>query len=406
MPPKVKSVQDVLGELRSKDKLKIGPLSEFEMRPEGMSTGNIALDFITGVGGYPRGRVVEQYGPPSSGKTTSALQSLALEQQAIIEGRQTGYVGFWDYEKSLDEGYCKNLGLDVDHPSFIYVQPTSFEHGANIFRKLLATGEVAMLIVDSVATMVTENELSAETGAAKVADRAKMMHQFLRQVNDTVFRTNTCLIFLNHTMELLDASPMGQKLAARGIKRQTQPGGKALAFYGGLRIEFKQIGNLRTAEVNPLTGEKEDQIRQTRVQATVVKNKVGDPFGVAELRVRWGRGFSQAYSILQILNDYGVVKRDGAGQYYFTEDLLPAGPHTFKVLDGQAKVKGEEQTLQKIEEDPSWQALLQSRAQALLDEHGGKKANISALYDSEGNLKDAEELDAILTVDETTGEVT
>lgn len=400
------SLADVLSELKTKEKLPVGKLSEFDMVPYGLTTGNITLDTLTGVGGYPAGRIVEQFGKPSSGKTTSALQAAGHCQG------QGGNVVFLDYERTLDEGYCKALGVKTD--DLIYMQPDSFEQGANAFRKMLSTGEVQMLIVDSVATMVTENELNADTGAAKVADRAKMMHQFLRQIVGPLHRTNCTAIFLNHVMDLVDASPMGQKLAARGIKRQTTPGGMALPFYASLRIEFKQVGNIRTAEESVLSGQKEDQITQTKVQATIVKNKVGDPFGQAELRVRWGKGFSQPYSIYQILKDHAVIKQNGA-KYIFDGDVsfTPYQKKLFPVPTpqrGDDYIVGEENVLKAIESTPQWMAKLESIAADLIAEKGHKKIDGSE-YDSNGMTKDeAQEALSILeseglTVDEETGEL-
>lgn len=405
---KAPSLADVLSDLRTKQKLPIGTLNEFEMVPFGLSTGNITLDTLTGVGGYPAGRIVEQFGKPSSGKTTAALQAAGICQA------NGGNVVFLDYERSLDESYCKALGVDTD--ALIYMQPNSFEQGANAFRQMLKTGEVQMLIVDSVATMVTENELSADTGAAKVADRAKMMHQFLRQIVGEVHRTNCSAIFLNHVMDVVDASPMGQKLAARGIKRQTTPGGMALPFYASLRIEFKQVGNIRTAEESLLSGQKEDQITQTKVQATIVKNKVGDPFGTAELRVRWGKGFSQPYSIYRILSDYAVIKKSGAkytfppGLQFSTEEKKAFPVPTPQ--RGDDWIVGEENVLKAMESSPKWMAELEKTAAKIIAERGHAKVDGSD-YDSNGLSKDEseaiKELDVLesenLSVDEATGEL-
>ena len=390
---KTLTMAQTLAELRAKDKLEIGPLAGFHMTPEGLSTGNISLDFITHVGGYPQGGITEQFGPPSSGKTTAALQSLGKLQARIISGDRPGYVAFFDYEKSLDETYCKALGLDTKHDSFIYLQPTSFEHGANIYRRLLKTGELHMAVFDSVASMVTENELNADTGAAKVADRAKMMHQFLRQVNDPVSRTGSVLLFLNHTMKVVDTSPMGQRMAAQGIVRETQPGGTALSFYSALRISFKQMGNIKSSVTDGLTGEKEDQARQTKVRATVVKNKVGDPFSTAVLRVRWGKGFSQAFSVLDILVSYKVVKKGTGGYYTIPAEFCP-GPQ-------ELKIQGEDAVIKAIESNPGWLAALEQVAQSLLDQHGAQKVD-GTKYDDVGNEVDP---DDIGSVDEETGEV-
>ena len=381
---------DLRAEQNSSDHMVIGSLPEFDMTVQGYSTGNIALDWITRVGGFPYGRIVECFGPPSSGKTTAALSAMAAEQAKCIESGE-GYVMFEDFERSIDPDYCTSLGLDVGHSSFIYVKPDSFEHGANLFRKLLATGELRIAVFDSVAAMVTEKEKEADTGKANVADRAKMMHQFLRQTKDDADRFGTTMIFLNHTLEVVDATPMGQKMAARGIKRFTQPGGKALAFYASMRIEYKQVGNIRTTEMDALTNRKEDQVRSQKVQATVVKNKTGDPFGTALLRVRWGHGFSNEYSVLDILTKHSAVDLNKTGWYTFPPDLSPDNK--------QFKCRGEDKTLSQMEDNPEWAARLSGYAQMLLEQTGGETVD-GAQYDNEGNLKvDPDDLDALLDVD-------
>lgn len=369
--PKKTTLADVLAEDRAKRNLKVGSLADFDMRTRALSTGNISIDAVTGVGGLPRGRVTECYGLPSSGKTTTSLQAAAIHQQRVTEGLDTGVVAFLDYERSLDEGYCKNLGLDVnDGSTFIYMQPKSFEEGINAFRRWMRTGEVGMLIVDSVAAMVTENELAAETGAAKVADRAKMMAQTMRQITGEVYDYQVAAVFLNHLQEVLDASPMGQKLRAQGITRKTTPGGMALKFYASLRLEYKAVGNIRTPHLDPLTNEKVDDIKSTKVQVTAVKNKVAEPWKQAEVRVRFGKGFSQAYSVKEILTAYGVIP-EKSGTFTLNDITAPQGWD----LNKKDTVRGEENFLSLLESNGEWLAQLTGIATDLLREHGAFKAN-------------------------------
>lgn len=394
MPPKKKaekpqSLSEAISELRTKDKLEIGHVSDFEMVPSGLSTGNLSLDTITDVGGLPKGRITELVGPPSSGKTTSALQAAARVQQA------GGNIVFLDYEHAIDENYCKALGLDITAESFIYMQPDYFEQGANAFRKLLRTGEVGMGVFDSVATMITKHELEADTGAVQVADRAKMMHQFLRQINHELSKSACAAVFLNHQMDVVDASPMGRKLSAQGIVRKTQPGGKALPFYSSLRIEFKQVGNIRSSEMDVLSNEAQDRVTQTKVQATVIKNKVGEAYRTTELRNRYGLGFSQGYSVLSILAAYKAVKKKTAGNFEFPEELRPS--------TGEAKVQGEDKIIKMLESDPDWLATLENKARSLLSEHGDSPELSEAIgyvdgaqYDENGELPDDVDVDGLL----------
>ena len=368
-----KSLQAVLTELRSKQKMRIGPLSEFNMNVKALSTGNIALDAITGVGGIPRGRVIELFGPPSSGKTTTALQAAAKLQQA------GGKILYLDYEKALDEVYCSALGLNVYDESFVYMQPQSFEEGANVFRQLLATGEIDLMVADSVASMVTESELAADTGKATMADRAKVMHQLMRQITGTLHTYDCAAVFLNHVLDVVDISPMGQQLKARGVNRKTTPGGMALKFYASLRIEFKQTGNIRSDELDVLTNEETAVVTQTKVQATVVKNKVSEPFRTAELRIRYGRGFSQAYSVLDILVAHKLIKKQGGGIFKFSDMSL------VQHSDSPDFIKGEENLVHAIEQDETWLERLEKVAQRVLDEHGAKTVD-SSQYDADGDL--------------------
>jgi len=377
VPPRKTGVPTLaarLEEIRSKRSIKIGSLADFDMTVKSISTGNVAIDAITNVGGLPRGRIIECYGPPSSGKTTTALQAAACLQQS------GGKILFLDYEKSLDQKYVKALGVDpTDESSFIYMQPDTFEEGANVFRDLMRSGELDMVIVDSVAAMVTEKELEADTGKVSMADRAKMMHQFMRQIVGQVNKHQLVVVFLNHVLEVIDASPMGQKLKAAGVVRKTTPGGQALKFYSSMRIEYKQVGNIRGEVYDPISNEKMPIISQVKVQVTVVKNKVAPPFGQCEVRVRYGRGFSQAYSVLDVLIAHGAVKKKAAGVHVFPVELAPSGDEPYQL-------QGEETVLSAIESNPDWLTKLEAYACRLLSEFGTFKADPTewAHEDTEG----------------------
>lgn len=382
------TLAQTLADLRKKtttsDGLKIGSLSDFDMTVHPFTTGNISIDAITGVGGLPGGRIVELYGPLSSGKTTTAIQCAAALQQ------QGGKIFFADYEKALDENYCKALGLDVtNEESFIYMQPASFEEGANTFRKLLP--HLDMVIVDSVAMMVTESELSADTGKATVADRAKMMYQFLRQITGPCAEHNVLVVFINHLLEMVDASPMGARMKSQGITRKTTPGGRALPFNASMRIEYKQTGNKRTSTIDPLTGEPADVVSQTTVQVTCTKNKVGKPFRTCEVRVRYGKGFSQAFSVLDILTKHKALKKKGAW-YSVPPELRPSSAPELE------QIQGEEAFVSRLESDLEWLEALRVYAQILVDQHGIDEASPEG-RDENGDL------DEMFTVDETTGEL-
>jgi len=286
------------------------------------------------------------------------------KEQAICIATGEGYVMFLDYEKALDDKYARALGIDTSHPTFIYAMPDTFEEGANYYRKLLATGELRIAVFDSVASMITESETEKDTGSRNVADRALMLHQFCRQITPVLERTQSTAIFLNHMMIKVGTSPIGQRMAAQGIKQKTKPGGEALNFYASLIIEFQQIKHLSATVHDPLTNEKTKMKTQTDTRAIIVKNKVGTPQGTVDLRIRYGKGFSQAYSVLQVLLGYGHVKKKSAQTYVFSEELRhPDNDQT--TFSG-----GESAVLTAMEESPYWLEILEVKAREILDGAG------------------------------------
>lgn len=366
---KEKSPRQVLAELRKKenaDKTVIGSLNDFDLKPKGLPTGNISLDEITGSVGFPLGRITECYGERSSGKTTAALMSMAKEQARIKETGEDKILVFFDYERTLDPVYMKALGLDVeDEETFVYVKPRTLEHGMNMFRSLGQTGLVSMAVFDSVAAMVSEQELAKETGEVTVADRAKALHQSMRQIVGMVEEQQIAAVFLNHVMEAIPTGFMEKKMAANGVVKKAKPGGKALDYYASLQLEFKRLGEVKATDFDVLANEKTKQILGQKVLVTVAKNKTGAAFGSATLRVRQSRGFSQAYSVLTILNNYDVVPVK-TGWYSWPVDLLPDILKS-KAKEGVYRIQGEEVMLSALESSPEWLALAETEARKTLD---------------------------------------
>ena len=364
---KASTLASTLADLR-KAEYRVGSLSEFDMTVRGLSTGNLTIDALTGCGGLPAGRVVELFGPESSGKTTTALQAAANLQ------REPGchHTGFWDHEAALDERYVRALGVDPDavceecgSPKFLYEQPTSFERGSNLFRKLMPW--LDLLITDSVAAMVSEHELATDTGAVEVGTRGKLMYQYMRQVINPISRTGTCMVFLNHLQDVIDTSPMGRKLAGQGIKRTTTPGGRGLKFYASLRMSFQQTGNVKAEVFDPITNSTVSQPRQTKTRVTVVKNKVGDPFGTAEVRVRFGRGFSNEWSALDVLVRHGVIKKDTGGVYRFVDrEVEPPLDLADGEKAGSRWIRGEDNVVARLEGSAVWRGQAFAKARELI----------------------------------------
>lgn len=388
MAKKKQTGREILAELRKEFNTEydvIGSFSDINKAQRAYSTGNLGLDFLTGVGGFPVGKIVELHGPFSSGKSTSAFMAMAQEQKRIIsENDEDSLIVFLDYERSLDPLYCHNLGLDVQHDSFVYVKPDSLEQGVNLFRKLLASGDVRVVCFDSVAAMVSEKEKSAETGAVTVADRAKALHQVMRQIKDDLDRFGTTAIFLNHTLEKVATDQMSQRLAARGIKQMTQPGGQALPFYASLRIEYKKVGQIKTKEHDALSDSDDESVSGQRIQATVIKNKVAPAFTTTELRVRRGKGFSQAWSVLSVLTAHNEISVNSAGWYEIPEDLLPDILKE-KAKEGVYRIRGEEKVLKALDSSPVWLNIMEKRAREILEKFGLPRVD-GSIYNSNGEI--------------------
>jgi recombination protein RecA len=258
-----------------------------EVRPASVdviSTGCVSLDLALGVGGLPRGRVVEIYGPESSGKTTVALH-------VIAEAQKRGGVGaFVDAEHALDPEYAKKIGVNVEE--LLISQPESGEEALEIVKTLVESGEVDVIVVDSVAALVPKAEIAGEMGEFEIGLQARLMSQALRVLSSSIAKTKSIVIFLNQTR---------MKIGTYG-KPETTPGGLALKFYSSVRIELK-----RTAQIK-----KGDEIIGSKILAKIVKNKVAAPFKTAEFSIYYNEGISKEADLINTGLKYGVVKKSGS----------------------------------------------------------------------------------------------
>ena len=252
-----------------------------------ISTGSISLDLATGVGGYPRGRIIEIYGPESSGKTTLTLHAIAEAQKA------GGKAAFIDAEHALDPVYAKNLGVDVDE--LLVSQPDTGEQALEICEMLARSGAIDLIVIDSVAALVPKAEIQGEMGDSHVGLHARLMSQALRKIAGTVNKTNTCVIFINQLRE---------KIGVMFGNPETTTGGRALKFYASMRLDVRKIETLKRG----------DEMLGNRTRVKIVKNKVAPPCKKSEFDIMYGTGISLAGDVLDTAVEAKIV--DKAGSWY------------------------------------------------------------------------------------------
>lgn len=280
--------------------MKLG--EQAEKRVSTVSTGALAVDIALGVGGYPKGRIVEIYGPESSGKTTVALHAIAEVQ------RQGGQAAFIDAEHALDPVYAQNLGVNIDE--LLLSQPDTGEQALEIAEALVRSGAVDIVVVDSVAALVPKAEIEGEMGDSHVGLQARLMSQALRKLSGAINKSKTIAIFINQIRE---------KVGVMFGNPETTPGGRALKFYSSVRLEVRRAEVLKQG--NDMVGNK------TKIK--VVKNKVAPPFKQAEVDIMYGEGISREGSILDIGSDLDIVQKSGAW-YSYNEERLGQGRENAK----------------------------------------------------------------------------
>ncbi len=289
---KHKSLEMVLGQIEKQFGkgaiMKLGDVGA-HIEVSSISTGSLALDIALGVGGVPRGRVIEIFGPESSGKTTLALHIIAEAQ------KEGGIAAFIDVEHALDPQYSRNLGVDVDN---LYLsQPDTGEQALEIVDSLVRSGAIDVIVIDSVAALVPKAEIEGEMGDSHMGLQARLMSQALRKLTAIISKTNTCAIFINQIRE---------KIGIMFGNPETTPGGRALKFYSSVRIDIRKTESLKQG--NNIIG--------NRVKAKIVKNKMAPPFKQVEFDIIYGKGISKVGSIVDAAMERGVITRSGSWYNY------------------------------------------------------------------------------------------
>jgi recombination protein RecA len=285
-----------------------------------ISTGSISIDNALGIGGVPRGRVVEIFGPEASGKTTLALQVIAQAQ------RLGGTAAFVDAEHALDPTYADKLGVDLDN--LLVSQPDNGEQALEIVEVLVRSGGADVVVVDSVAALVPRAEIDGEMGDAQVGLQARLMSQALRKLTAVVSKSHTCLIFINQLRE---------KIGVMFGSPETTSGGRALKFYSSVRIDIRRIGAIKDG----------DQVVGNRTRVKIVKNKVAPPFRMAEFDLMYGEGVSREGDLLDLAVDRRIVEKSGTWFSYSGERLgqgrekvklfLKQNPEIFEAIDARVR---------------------------------------------------------------------
>ncbi len=305
-------LQDIEKQFGKGSVMKLGEETHNEI--DAVSSGSLTLDIALGVGGYPKGRIVEIYGPESSGKTTFALQAIAEVQ------KQGGKAAFIDAEHALDPVYAKNLGVDINE--LLLSQPDTGEQALEICEALVRSEAIGIVVIDSVAALVPQAEIEGEMGDSHVGLQARLMSQALRKLSGIINKTNTIAIFINQLRE---------KVGVLFGNPETTPGGRALKFYSTIRLDVRRGEQIKNG----------DNVIGNKTNVKVVKNKVAPPFKTASLEIMYGEGVSREAEIIDLASEIGIIDKSGAWYSYKGEKIGQGKENAKAFLKNNPDIKEE-----------------------------------------------------------------
>ena len=347
---KKKALEAALGQIEKQfgkgSVMKLGDVSA--MNIEAIPTGALSLDVALGIGVIPKGRIIEVFGPESSGKTTLALHMIAEAQKA------GGEAAFIDAEHALDPVYAKHLGVDIDN--LIVSQPDTGEQALEIAEALVRSGAIDIIVVDSVAALVPKAEIDGDMGDAHVGLQARLMSQALRKLTGVLNKSKTAIVFINQLRE---------KVGIMFGNPETTPGGRALKFYSSVRLDIRRIENIK----------QDGEVVGSRVRVKVVKNKVAPPFREAEFDITYGKGISKTGNIVDLAVNLDIIQKSGSWFGY----------------DGTRIAQGRENVKKYLEENPEVMEEIEKKVRAKYNEAFEKSLSDDIQEDEEQEIEPAEE---------------
>lgn len=360
---KRKALEIAMGQIEKEfGKGSVMKLGEYKgMNVESIPTGALSLDVALGIGGIPKGRIIEIFGPESSGKTTLALHMIAEAQ------KKGGEAAFIDAEHALDPVYAKNLGVDIDN--LIVSQPDTGEQGLEIAEALVRSGAIDIIVVDSVAALVPKAEIDGDMGDAHVGLQARLMSQALRKLAGVINKSNSVIVFINQLRE---------KVGIMFGNPETTPGGRALKFYASVRLDIRRVESIK----------QDGNVIGNRVRVKVVKNKVAPPFREAEFDIIYGKGISKSGNILDLAVSLDIINKSGAWFSYNGERIGQGRENAKSYLENNPKMMDEVETKVRKHFDEAFEKSLEGTKKNLEQNSQDQDEDFDEDFDEDGDDKE------------------